>query len=122
MIEIGDKLSVIMAGTLVITLKLVVSIIAYKIVKLGYDLLLRGVKGEFQFSGQIAGNKADLKSASPGLLFVLLGCAVMAIAITTKFPQKIDYKDKPAITDISAPKPEQSHLDLKAFLNGDDHE
>ena len=122
MIEIGDKLSIIMAGTLVITLKLVVSIIAYKIVKLGYDLLLRGVKGEFQFSGQIASNKADLKSASPGLLFVLLGCAVMAIAITAKFPQKIIYKNIPATANISAPEPEQSHLDLKVFLDGGDHE
>ena len=122
MYEIGDKLSAILAGCLVITLKLVALIIAYKIIKLGYDLLLRGVKGEFQFSGQVAGNKADLKSASPGLLFLLLGCMVMVIAVTEKFPQKIHLNDYPSTKPIAAPKPEPEHFNIKSYLEGKGHE
>lgn len=88
-LEIGERVMLIIASSMVIFFKLVVIILAYKTIKLGYDLLLRGVKGDFQFSSEISGYKADLRSASPGLLFVVLGCAIMAIAIVEKFPQEI---------------------------------
>jgi len=58
----------------------------YKVIKLGYVLLHEGVKGEFVFVGNVHGAKADLRSASPGLLFVLLGTVIIIIAVTTKFP------------------------------------
>ncbi|SNY58601.1 hypothetical protein SAMN06297280_3444 [Arsukibacterium tuosuense] len=88
-LEIGERATLIIASGLVITFKLVVLLLAYKTIKLGYDLLLRGVKGEFQFSSDIGGHKADLRSASPGLLFVLLGCAVMYVSIIEKYPQEV---------------------------------
>lgn len=88
-LEIGERTMLILASGMVIVFKLVVILLAYKTIKLGYDLLLKGVKGDFQFSGGVSGYKADLRSASPGLLFVFLGCAIMAIAIIEKFPQEI---------------------------------
>ncbi len=68
---------------LIILMKTVCFILGYKIIKLGYHLIVSGVKGEFKFSSSFAGFKADLASLSPGLLFVLLGVMVIMIAVYT---------------------------------------
>ncbi len=90
MIDIGERLTLIFSGAITTTFKLVVLVIAYKTIKLGYDLLIKGVKGEFKFSGELQGFKADLRSVSPGLLFVLLGCMVISIAIMTKYERVLN--------------------------------
>ena len=68
--------------SLVILMKIVCFVISYKVVKLGYNLVNAGVRGEFKFSYEFAGLKADLASLSPGLLFVLLGMLFSVVAIT----------------------------------------
>ncbi len=98
----------------VLILKITVLIIGYLIVRLGYDLLVKGVKGEFKFKGNFSGVKADLASASPGLLFLLLGviliCATVFIArpgknnnVNRSIPiisKSIPNMDKPASASI----------------------
>lgn len=91
-LEIGERAMLLVASSMVVLFKLVVIFIAYKIIKLGYDLLLRGVKGEFEFSSNINGVQADIRSASPGLLFILLGCMIIIVAVTEKFPQELETK------------------------------
>lgn len=68
---------------LIILMKIVCFILSYKIIKLGYNLINSGVKGEFKFSSNFVGFKSDLTSLSPGLLFVLLGVVLMMVAIYT---------------------------------------
>lgn len=62
-------------------MKIVIFVLGYKIVKLGHDLLVRGVKGEFKFATEFQGAKADLASVSPGLLFLLLGIVLMGFSL-----------------------------------------
>jgi hypothetical protein len=57
----------------VLVLKVVCFILGYLTVRLGHQLISAGVKGEFKFSARLSGTGADLASASPGLLFILLG-------------------------------------------------
>ena len=64
-------------------MKIICFILSYKIIKLGYTLISSGVKGEFKFSSNFIGFKADLASVSPGLLFVLLGILLMMVAVYT---------------------------------------
>jgi hypothetical protein len=71
--------------------KLFVLLVGYLITKLGYDLLIKGVSGQFKFHGEIKGGKADLVSASPGVFFVLMGAILIAIGI---------IKDKPFETIV----------------------
>ena len=52
-----------------ILFKLAVLGVGYLIAKLGYDLLIKGVSGEFKFKTEIRGTKADLVSASPGIFY-----------------------------------------------------
>jgi hypothetical protein len=61
--------------------KITCFILAYLTIRLGYNLLVKGVSGEFKFNASLSGAKADLTSASPGLLFVLLGILLAAYAI-----------------------------------------
>lgn len=84
--EIGLHLITVLS---ILAFKLSALIIGYLVVKLGYELLVKGITGEFKFKGSIAGGKADLVSASPGLLFLLLGIVLMGTAI---------LKDKPFST------------------------
>lgn len=62
------------------------------IVRMGYELLLRGVTGEFKFQGGFSGAKADLVSASPGLLFALLGVVLLAIGALSDKPFSMEVK------------------------------
>lgn len=66
---------------LVILMKIVCFTFGYMTIRLGYQLIASGVKGEFKFSANLGGAKADLASVSPGLLFVLLGVFLIGYAI-----------------------------------------
>ena len=78
--------------SLVIILKIVCFILGYLTIKLGYNLISSGVKGEFKFSANFLGFKSDLASLSPGLLFVLLG--VMLIMVAIYVDKSVDLKEK----------------------------
>ena len=67
-------------------LKTFYTVIGYLIIRLGAQLLREGVKGEFKFEGSGGPGKASLASASPGLLFVLLGVVLAGYAMS--LPQK----------------------------------
>ncbi len=85
----------------ILLFKLSALFIGYFVVKLGYELLVKGITGEFKFRGSIAGGKADLVSASPGLLFLLLGVILMGTAV---------LKDKPFLTTSKIPpQPSSNH-------------
>ena len=71
--------------------KLAVLFVGYLIAKLGYELLVKGVTGEFRFQAEIKDTKADLISASPGLFFILMATILIAIGV---------LKDKPFETRI----------------------
>lgn len=83
----------------ILVFKLAALIIGYLVVKMGYELLVKGITGEFKFKGSIAGGKADLVSASPGVLFLLLGIVLMGAAIV---------KDKPFSTSTAITPPSSS--------------
>ena len=80
-------------------MKIVCFVLSYKIIKLGYILISSGVKGEFKFSSNFIGFKADLASVSPGLLFILLGVLLMMVAVYTN--KTISYQKDKAPTKIS---------------------
>lgn len=82
---------VITVGGLVV-FKLAVLVVAYLIARLGHDLLVKGITGEFKFSTQLRGTRADLVSASPGVFFILMATILLAVAI---------LKDKPFETTVS---------------------
>jgi hypothetical protein len=114
-IEIGERAMLLMSSAMVVIFKLVVITLGYKVIKLGYDLLLKGVKGEFKFSGSAGGAEANLQSASPGLLFILLGCVVISIAVIEKYPQeatKSEYKYPVSNDGIVLPELKDSDMEL----------
>jgi hypothetical protein len=65
--------------------KLVALLVGYLFARLGYTLFLKGVTGEFKFSTDIRGVKADLASVSPGLFLILMGAIVLCITIYKGF-------------------------------------
>ena len=69
---------------LIIVMKIVCFILGYLTVRLGYQLIASGVKGEFKFAASLGGLKTDLASVSPGLLFVLLGVLLIGYAVYVK--------------------------------------
>lgn len=72
--------------------KLAVLFVGYLIAKLGFDLLVKGVTGEFKFQTKFKDSTADLISASPGLFFILMATILIAIGI---------LKDKPFETKVT---------------------
>lgn len=90
---------VVTVGGLV-SFKLAVLIVGYLFAKLGHDLLIKGVSGDFKFRTEFRGTKADLVSASPGIFFILMATVLIAVAI---------LKDKPFETKVTA-----TSLDSKA--------
>ena len=80
--------------TLLFALKALCFVLGYLIVRIGADLLRQGIKGEFKFSGTLTGAKADLKSASPGLLFLLLGVALIGYAMWVPKTIFVEYSPK----------------------------
>jgi len=76
---------------LIVLLKMTCFIIGYLIVRLGYNLLVSGIKGEFKFTSEYKGIKGGLISSSPGLLFVLLGTLLIAYTVFVDKPFKYDW-------------------------------
>jgi hypothetical protein len=92
---ITDKNILLLSYSLIIFLKIICLVVAYLIIRLGYNLIASGVKGEFKFSGKIGGYKADLISVSPGLLFVFLGVLMVCYAISIK--KEFRYKEETGV-------------------------
>ena len=88
---------------MMVLLKLVCFIIGYLIIRLGYKLMVSGVKGEFKFTGETKGIKGGLISSSPGLLFVLLGTILIGYAM---------YVDKPFSYESNSPAPAAQQTDI----------
>jgi hypothetical protein len=72
------------AVVLVFILKLTCFLLGYSIIRLGYQLMSEGVKGQFKFTSEFRGIKGGLASSSPGLLFVLLGTLLIGYALYVK--------------------------------------
>lgn len=75
-----------------VVFKLAVLVVGFLIARLGHDLLVKGITGEFKFAAQLRGTRADLVSASPGVFFILMATILLAVAI---------LKDKPFETTVS---------------------
>jgi hypothetical protein len=84
-------------------MKIVCFVIAYLTVRLGYELIASGVKGEFRFTGSMAGTKAELASVSPGLLFVFLGVVLAIYAMSVE--KSVDIGIHPAHADQATDPP-----------------
>ncbi|MGA3706561.1 hypothetical protein ACI2T3_24070 [Ralstonia nicotianae] len=69
---------------LLFSLKILCLMLGYGVIRIGANLLREGVRGEFRFQGSLPGVKSDLVSASPGLLFLLLGIWLIAFAMWVK--------------------------------------
>lgn len=80
---------IFLGGTQIWLMKLLALFLGYKVVVLGAGLLREGVSGEFKFQSEFQGFKADLASASPGLLFVLIGGLIILYAMFVD--KKVDY-------------------------------
>ncbi len=74
---------------MIIAMKIVVFILGFLTIRMGYKLISSGVEGKFKFAAEIGGVKADLASMSPGLLFVLLGVMLIGIAVYVDKPIKV---------------------------------
>jgi hypothetical protein len=83
---------------LIVLEKLVCLILGYMTIRLGYQLIASGVKGEFKFSTKMSGVSADLASVSPGLLFVLLGAMLIGLGI---FKDKEAHYNQQPVADTS---------------------
>ncbi len=81
--------------------KLSVLIIGYLIARLGYNLLVKGISGEFNFKADLKGYKADVVSASPGIFFILMATILMAVGIIKDKPFKTELKIKDGYTKNS---------------------
>lgn len=81
-----------------IIFKLSVLVVGYLIAKLGYELLVKGVTGEFKFKTKFKDSTVDLVSASPGLFFILMATILISIGI---------LKDKPFETKVTTKSVEQ---------------
>ena len=94
------------ALALLVLMKIVCFILGYLTVRLGYQLIKAGVKGEFKFSASFGGTKADLASVSPGLLFVVLGVGLVGYAISVdKSVETITTTSTKAATVMEPVKP-----------------
>ena len=84
----AELVVVLHAITSIITLvfRITTLVVGYRITKLGYDLMVKGITGGFKFSGAYSGVKGDLISSSPGLLFLLLGVVLLCVGVINTVP------------------------------------
>ncbi len=87
----------------ILLFKLAILIVGYLLAKLGYLLLVQGITGQFKFKGEFQGIKADIVSASPGTLFIVLAVVLLVIAVRT---------DKPTSSEVSRPESNISHVEM----------
>ena len=78
----------------ILVFKLAVLAVGYLLSKLGYLLLVQGITGQFKFKGDFQGVKADLVSASPGTLFVVLAIVLLVTVV---------WVDKPTSNEVFQP-------------------
>lgn len=76
----------------ILIFKITLLIIGYLITKLGYKLLVEGIKGPFKVTFKFKGFETNLVSGLPGIFFVLLAVLLMGYAV---------FKDMPFGTEIS---------------------
>lgn len=69
---------------LAFTIKVIALTIGYLIIRMGKELINDGIKGKFNFKANVKGFGADIYSASPGLLFVLLGVLLIISIVFIK--------------------------------------
>lgn len=80
-------------ATYVLVLKVTCFILGYLIVRIGAALLRDGITGEFKFSASLPGAKGDLASASPGLLFLLVGAILIGYALWVPKPAEFESEE-----------------------------
>lgn len=85
--------------------KIVCIILGYLTIRLGYQLMISGIKGEFKFSAKLSGVTTDLASVSPGLLFVLLGSLLIGFALFVDKKASTEEKSDAAGEVTAAPAP-----------------
>ena len=103
--------------TLSITLfKISVLIVGYLLAKMGYNLLIKGITGQFNFKGDFKGIKADLVSASPGTLFIVLAIILLIFAtvVDKPFSTKITIGPTTIQQDITKKPPLPSEPPIKS--------
>jgi len=61
--------------------KIFTLIVGYWVANLSYNLLLKGISGEFKFNAELKGVKADLASASPKIFFILMSVVIISIGL-----------------------------------------
>ncbi len=96
---------------MVIVMKIVCFILGYLTIRLGYELIASGVKGEFKFSAQLGGAKAALAGMSPGLLFVFLGVFLIGYAIYVEKGVELKRMPLSQIEKPAVPIPQGSIFD-----------
>ena len=98
--------------------KLAALFVGYLFAKLGHDLFLRGVTGEFTFRADLKGWKADLVGASPGLFFILMGAAIVTVTIYVGFNVNWEAgREQQAVAErlpTVRPRPTPEHSGLPA--------
>jgi len=115
----SDQLVNVVYMVTICLMKVTCFILGYLIVRLGFDLIRDGVKGEFTFKSSLGGFKADLVSVSPGLLFVLLGVILIGYSMwvnksfSTNERETVTTRPKGSTNSISVPNtyvpPEPHH-------------
>ncbi|GGF29040.1 hypothetical protein GCM10011611_38900 [Aliidongia dinghuensis] len=76
-----------------IAFKIAALLVGYLVARLGFQLLVMGVKGEFRFRSTFKAGSVDLISVSPGLFFTLMATVIITVGV---------LKDKPFETSFSA--------------------
>ena len=79
-----NDIVVVIDLSLLFLLKIAALLFGFLTIRMGYDLIREGAKGDFTFKANLAGLKADLASVSPGLLFVLLGIGLIGYSVYVK--------------------------------------
>jgi hypothetical protein len=82
-------------------------VIGYLIARLGYNLLIKGVKGEFKFKGEYNKGTVDLISASPGIFFMLMAAVILGLTMfsDSSFKTEAEKKERLNIEDTLGPRP-----------------
>jgi hypothetical protein len=98
-----DVVAYLVTALSILAFKLALIWAGVNVVRMGYELLVRGVSGEFKFKGEFSGSKADLVSASPGLLFALLGVLLLTAGAVIDKPFSIQWTNQDAAQQPAKP-------------------
>lgn len=82
-----------------VVFKICVLVVGYLIARLGYQLLMHGVKGEFQFHTQFRESVVDLISVSPGIFFIFMATVMIAIGIFVEKPFETSFSSQ--VTELA---------------------